>query len=73
MSDILDAVNTVSGEDFSEFFAAHITGTDGQLDIAATLNEAGIQVEQFTDEFYLSRLANPSPLQQRIYDGITAP
>ncbi len=67
----LAAVNTVSGADFTRFFDAHITGTDEELDIAATLRKAGIYTEQFSDEFYLNRMSNPSPLQEAIYTGIT--
>ena len=54
VSDILSAVNGVSGKDFAAFFDAHITGSDGQLNIAKTLRKAGIRTEQFSDEFYLS-------------------
>lgn len=73
VSDILSAVNAVSGGDFTGFFDAHITGTKEQLDIAAILRKAGIETEQFADEFYLSYMANPSPIQKAIYDGITVP
>ena len=71
VSDILEAVNSVSGRDFTDFFDAHIAGTQAQLDIATTLRKAGINAEQFADELYLSRVTNPSPLQKDIYDGIT--
>lgn len=71
VGDILSAVNDVSGIDFAEFFDAHITGTDGQLDISATLMKAGIRTEQFSDEFYLSLMTDPSPLQEAIYSGLT--
>jgi predicted metalloprotease with PDZ domain len=71
VSDILDAVNSVSRKDFADFFDAHITGTHEQLDIAAALRRAGINTEQFADEFYLSRMSNPSRLQKAVYDGIT--
>jgi predicted metalloprotease with PDZ domain len=71
VGDILDAINSVSGKDFTSFFDAHITGTEEQLDIAVILRKAGINTEQFSDELYLSRMTNPSPLQKDIYDGIT--
>ena len=71
VDDILAAVNSVSGEDFTHFFDAHISGINGQLDVAAILRKAGINTEQFSDEFYLSRMTNPSPLQKDIYNGIT--
>ena len=71
VSDILDAINTVSDKDFTRFFDAHISGSKEQLDIAEVLRKAGINTEQFADELYLSRMTNPSPLQKDIYDGIT--
>ena len=71
IDDILAAVNIVSGADFTGFFEAHIMGTEERLEIAATLQKAGIHTEQFSDEFYLSRMSNPSPLQHAIYTGIT--
>ena len=71
VDDILNAINSVSGKDFTGFFDAHITGTKGQLDIPAILRKAGINTEQFADEFYLSRMASPSDLQMTIYNGIT--
>jgi predicted metalloprotease with PDZ domain len=71
ISDILAAVNSVSGKDFTTFFAAHITGSKGRLDIAGILRKAGINTEQFADELYLSRMKSPSPLQDKIYSGIT--
>lgn len=71
VEDILAAVNTVSGQDFKSFFDAHIRGTVERLDIAATLRKAGMHTEQFSDEFYLSRMSDPSPLQEAVYTGIT--
>ena len=71
VSDILAAINSVSGEDFTSFFDAHISGSKEQLDITGTLRKAGLNTEQFGDEFYLSRMTNPSPLQKDIYEGIT--
>ena len=71
IGDILAAINTVSGKDFTEFFDTHIMGTEGQLNIAATLRNAGIYTEQFADEVYLSRMSELSPMQEIIYDGMT--
>jgi predicted metalloprotease with PDZ domain len=71
VSDILAAANSVSGKDFTSFFDAHITSTGAQLNFSDTLSKAGIYAEQFSDEVYLSRMANASPLQIAIYDGIT--
>ena len=71
VADILAAINTISGKDFAGLFEAHVTGSKAQLDIAAILRKAGINSEQFSDEFYLSRMTNPSQLQKKIYDGIT--
>lgn len=70
VSDILAAINSVSGRDFTSFFDAHITGHEQQLDIAGVLRKAGIITEQFSDEFYLSRMGSPSSLQQDIYHGM---
>ena len=71
VSDILSAINDVSGKDFAAFFDAHITGSDGQLNIAKTLMKAGIRTEQFSDEFYLSLMTERSPLQEAVYVGLT--
>ena len=64
VADILAAINTISGKDFAGFFEAHVTGSKEQLKIAAILRKAGINSEQFSDEFYLSRMTNPSQLQR---------
>ena len=52
-------------------FDAHIRETDEQLDIAGLLLKAGINTEQFSDEFYLSRMTSPSAMQKIVYDGLT--
>lgn len=71
VSDILAAINSVSGKDFASFFDSHIFGSTEQLNIAEILRKAGINAEQFADELYLSRMTSPSPLQNDIYEGIT--
>ena len=71
VSDILAAINSVSGKDFTSMFDAHIRETDEQLDIVGLLLKAGINTEQFSDEFYLSRMTSPSRMQKIVYDGIT--
>ena len=71
VEDILAAVNSVSGRDFTGFFADHITGTGVTLDIAEILGKAGIVVEQFADEFYLTRAEHPTELQRKIFAGLS--
>ena len=71
VEDILEAVNVVSGRDFSDFFDNHIFGNGQPLNIARSLAKAGIDVEQFSDEFYLSHREQPTSLQRRIYAGIS--
>ena len=71
VDDILDAINTVSSADFSSFFDSHISGYKQQLEIGSYLEKAGINVEQFSDEFYLSRISDPNLLQQTIFNGMT--
>ena len=71
VEDILAAVNSVSGRDFTSFFDDHIFGTGVTLDIAGILAKAGIIVEQFSDEFYLTRTEHPGALQRRIFSGLS--
>jgi predicted metalloprotease with PDZ domain len=71
VDDVLAAVNHVSGGDFTDFFDAYVKGAEAQLDIAGTLAKAGLSVEQFADEFYLSRAEQPTRLQRKIFRGIT--
>ena len=72
VEDILAAVNTVSGRDFTGFFDDHIYGTGSTLDIAGILWKAGIVVEQFSDEFYLSRTEDATSAQNRIFTGLSS-
>ena len=73
VEDILAAVNSVSGRDFTSFFDDHIFGTGVSLDVAGILAKAGIIVEPFSDEFYLTRTEHPSALQSRIFGGLSSP
>ena len=68
--DVLQAVNDVSGSDFTDFFARYIQGADEMPDIATTLLKAGLVVDQYGDEFYVSRQANPTSDQEAIYNAI---
>ena len=71
VEDILAAVNSVSGRDFTGFFDDHIFGSSETLDIATILGKAGIDVEQFSDEFYLTHAEHTTELQRRIFVGIS--
>lgn len=70
VTDILEAANDVSGSDFTRFFEDHILGTTGTLDVARVLSKAGLNVEQFSDEFYLSHASETSQVQRAIFNGI---
>lgn len=52
---ILNAVNVVSNKDFSEFFNKYIYGTKEYLDISSTVSKAGLNLDSFSDEMYLSK------------------
>ncbi len=70
VDDVLDAVNQVSGSDFSDFFDRYIYGAEEMPDIAATLSKAGLVVDQYGDEFYVRRNPNPTVEQEAIYNAI---
>ena len=70
VDDVLQAVNDVSGSDFTEFFDLYIHGAEEMPDIVSTLAKAGLVVDQYGDEFYVRREANPSSEQELIYDAI---
>lgn len=52
---IMEAVNEVSGEDFTEFFKKYIYGKNDVLNIEDIASKAGLNFDQFSDEIYLSR------------------
>ena len=52
---IKDAVNQVSGSDFTVFFDKYVLGNADYLNIASTLEKAGLYADQFADELYLSK------------------
>lgn len=68
--DLLSAVSDVAGHDFSQFFNDYILGKDAFLDIGAVLKLAGLELQQFSDEFYISKMPEPSKLQQVVFDGL---
>ncbi len=55
VQDVLDAVNEVSGADYTEFFDKYIRGSEEYLNIEPYLAKVGIRVDTFSDEFYLSK------------------
>lgn len=54
VQDVLDAVNEISGSDYTDFFNDYIRGNEAYLDIEPYLATVGIRVDSFSDEFYLS-------------------
>ena len=72
VEDVLDCVNRVSGSDFTAFFEAHVFGASEQLDLAQHLSKAGLFVGQFSDEFYIQTLDEPTGEQQVIWNGLAA-
>ena len=71
VSDVLATVNEVSASDFSAFFDDYVLGTEKFPPLKTTLAKAGLHLDQFSDEFYIQRLPNPSKEQQAIYSGLT--
>lgn len=71
VEDILAAVNEVSGESFDALFESQVLGNNPWLDMESVLAGAGLVLNQFADEFYLSRNENASALQRKIYAGMT--
>ncbi|MCB0278765.1 MAG: hypothetical protein KDD94_04640 [Calditrichaeota bacterium] len=60
--DIRNAVNKVSGVDFTDFFARYISGKSDYLNYQQILDKAGLYVDQFADETYLSKKSDQSIL-----------
>lgn len=70
VADILTSVNNVSGANFDEFFAMHITNLNGQLDLKGILSLAGIHVDQFADEYYLERSTDMTSQETAMYKAM---
>jgi len=68
--DVLQAVNEVSGSDFSGFFDRYVLGADEMPDIETTLAKAGLMVDQYGDEFYVYRNPTPTARQDAVYNAI---
>jgi len=54
-ANVLEAVNEVSGKDFTVFFDKYIYGKEDVLNLKEILSKAGLIMDQFSDEVYLSR------------------
>jgi predicted metalloprotease with PDZ domain len=68
--DILRVANQVSGTDMGDFFSNYVAGKKELLPLSAILCKAGLRLNHFVDEHYLSRLDNPTPLQSSILAGL---
>jgi len=55
-NDVLDAINTVSQKDFTDEFKRLIEGADSFLDLESTLLKAGLVLDSFSDEMFLSEI-----------------
>ncbi|WP_100643709.1 hypothetical protein [Alteromonas facilis] len=69
ISDIAQIISEVSGKDYHSFFQDHVWGTDKKLDVAGALSLAGLELAQFTDEFYITKTTSPNKTQANIYQG----
>jgi predicted metalloprotease with PDZ domain len=71
VADIQNAVNEVSGADYTDFFTRYVYGADDMPNIEDVMNTAGISVDQYGDEFYVRKAGEPSGEQHMIYDALT--
>ena len=55
VQDILDAVNEVSGADYTEFFDAYIRGSEAFLNIEPYLAHVGVRTDRSSEDHYLTR------------------
>jgi len=69
VADLLKAVNDVSANDYGKFFEKYIFGNEF-VDIASVLSLAGLELEQFSDEFYITKTEHPSEPQRQIFSGL---
>lgn len=72
INDIVQVVSEVSGKDYHPFFQDHVWGTGKKLDVAGALAFAGLELAQFTDEFYITKTPLPTKTQQSVYQGWTS-
>lgn len=70
VTDLQVAFNDVSGQDFTGFFDQYIRSNQGIIDIASVLSLVGLELEQFGDEFYITKAEQPTPIQQQLYRGL---
>ncbi|BDX08067.1 hypothetical protein [Planctobacterium marinum] len=72
IKNIAQIVSEVSGKDYQPFFKDHVLATGHKLDLAKALSFAGLELAQFTDEFYIIKTPLPTENQQSIYQGWTS-
>ena len=53
---ILEAINTISQKDFTKTFEELIIGKDSFLDLRNTLLKAGLHLDSFSDEMFISEM-----------------
>ena len=71
IDDIQKAVSEVSGSDYKQFFDQYIRGNKDFIPLKETLSKAGLNLDQFSDEFYISLQANSTQQQRAIFEGLT--
>ena len=69
VDDVLKAANEVGGTDFGEFFAKYVSGKEF-LSIDPYLRDAGMRVDSFVEETYVTRRADATPAERAIFSGI---
>lgn len=68
-NDILRIVNTVSRQDYTEFFKRYVTGKEW-LDMGVYLKEIGLDFHTVIEEMYISKLQGQTALQRSMYEKI---
>ncbi|MCA9759906.1 MAG: hypothetical protein KDA27_29180, partial [Candidatus Eisenbacteria bacterium] len=68
-ADIVRVASEVSGTDQSAFLSEFVDGT-GFLDAAPYFESAGLQLDSFADEFYVSDAPNAGTEQAAIREAI---
>jgi len=70
VKDIEQAVSDISGHDFENYFKRYVHGSKDYLPLKSTLAKAGLALDQFSDEFYISHLKSTTDKQLQIWRGI---
>jgi len=66
----LRVVNQVSETDLGDFFSKYVAGKEAYLPLNDYLYKAGLRLNQFVDEYYISRIDNPTTPQNSILAGL---